>query len=201
MFLGAVVAFAFAFEAVNARTPLDAKGPVTLHGAADEKPPAESPFRVPKHQYTGVKMCKTCHSKQKLGGEEYPVWEKLAHAKAYKTLASPAAKKIAADLGIADPQKDPGCLKCHTTAHGVDAKWRGKRLTLEEGVSCEACHGPGKDYKGKKVMEDHAASLAAGMVIPNEKTCRACHNEESPTYREFEYEKALKKIQHWPAKK
>lgn len=164
------------------------------------KIPVESPFRVPEHEYIGVKGCKTCHKKDKLGGVEYLAWEKLAHAKAYETLASDKAKAIAKERGIADAQKAPECLKCHTTAYGVDKKWRGKNLTLEEGVSCEACHGPGDDYKGKTTMKDRALSIEKGMVLPNETTCVACHNEESPTYREFDYKKHLPKIKHWKDK-
>lgn len=170
---------------------------VTSLSATEKKVPDESPFRTPKHQYTGVKGCKTCHQKEKLGGEEYIAWAKLKHAKAYETLGGEAAKKIAKERGIADPQKAPECLKCHTTGYGVEKKWLAKTHTLEEGVSCEACHGPGKDYKSKKVMEDHEECLKQGMVIPTEVTCVACHNEESPTYKEFDYKKMLPKIKHW----
>jgi len=166
-----------------------------------EDPPPESPFRIPKHEYTGVAGCKTCHKIQKLGGEEYKTWEKLAHARAFETLETDAARKIAAERGLGDPTKAPECLECHTTAFGVAEKWRGKKLTLKEGVSCEACHGPGKDYAPKEIMKDREKCLENGMVIPNEKTCRACHNEKSPTYREFDYEEALRKIRHWPETK
>src|SRR3989304_2579409 len=108
-----------------------------------------SPFRKPAHQYIGVKSCKVCHASAQLGGEEYKVWEKSPHAKAFQTLGTEAAKKIAKAKGIDDPQKDARCVKCHTIGFGLDAQWIGEKVTQEEGVSCEACHGPGADYKKK----------------------------------------------------
>jgi hypothetical protein len=55
---------------------------------------------------------------------------------------------------------DPECVKCR----------------------CEVCHGPGSLYKDKEVMEDRDASVAAGLLIPNEQTCLNCHNSESPNF-------------------
>jgi hypothetical protein len=34
------------------------------------------------------------------------------------------------------------------------------------------------------------------MIIPDEKLCIGCHNEESPTYKEFNYAEAVKQIAH-----
>jgi hypothetical protein len=52
-----------------------------------------------------------------------------------------------------------------------------------------------------KVMKDHAASVAAGMTeykdaADIEKQCRTCHNEESPTYKEFDFAKRWEEIKH-----
>ncbi len=163
----------------------------------EAKPPKESPFREPEHQYVGVKKCKICHKVKKIGGEQFQVWEKSKHAKAYETLGTEEAKKIAKERGIDNPQEDGRCLKCHTLAFGVDKKWVTEDVTKEEGVSCEACHGPGADYKDKKIMQDKQKAIEKGLVIPNETTCTACHNSESPTYEEFKYEEFKEKIKHW----
>jgi mono/diheme cytochrome c family protein len=165
--------------------------------AQDAKVPKESPFRTPEYQYVGVSQCKMCHSKEKMGGEEYLAWEKMGHANAFKTLSNEQSMAIAKEKGIADPTKAPECLKCHVTAFGVDEKFVGSKLTQEEGVSCEACHGPGEKYKSMKVMKSHEESVANGLVVPNEKTCVACHNPESPTYKEFDFKKAKEAIKHW----
>ena len=69
-------------------------------------------------------------------------------------------------------------------------------LKVDEGVSCESCHGPGSGYKSNAVMKDREKSIAKGLIIQDEKLCKTCHNEESPHYKGFNYEEYLKKIIH-----
>ena len=65
-------------------------------------------------------------------------------------IATAEAKDVAVKMGIkGDPQQVKECLSCHVTAYGASADIRGK-LTNEEGVSCEACHGAGSKYKKMK---------------------------------------------------
>ncbi len=149
-----------------------------------------------EHNYIGASKCKTCHKKAKTGNQ-YKKWQESAHAKAYKTLGTDEAKAAAKKAGITgDPQKSEKCLKCHVTAFGVDAKLIDSTFNMEDGVQCESCHGAGKDYKSKKTMEDKAKAIAAGLIIPDEALCKKCHNEESPTYKDFKYEEQLKTIAH-----
>lgn len=149
--------------------------------------------------YGGVVTCKACHMVPK-SGAQYKIWAKSPHANAYEALASPEAKEIAKKMGIEDPQKSAKCLKCHVTAFGVSDKLKGPKLTLEEGVSCEACHGAGSAYKSRTVMlelyEGKADPAKYGLVIPDEKTCVKCHNEESPTFKGFDYKKMVAQIAH-----
>ena len=63
-------------------------------------------------------------------------------------------------------------------------------------MQCEACHGPGGDYKAMNVMKDKALAVAAGMIVPDEKTCLKCHNAESPTFKSFDFKTAYAKIAH-----
>ena len=148
-------------------------------------------------KYVGADKCKICHKKAE-DGEQFKIWSESKHASAMKTLASAEAKKIAKEKGIADPAKDTKCTKCHSTFASVDAKMLDKKtkLTLDEGVSCESCHGPGSEYKSKKIMQDVKLAKANGLVIPDEKTCKGCHNNESPTFKEFNFAEASKKIAH-----
>ena len=45
-------------------------------------------------------------------------------------------------------------MKCHVTGHGKPASSFGpKFIVAEEAVGCEACHGPGSEYKKMKVMK------------------------------------------------
>jgi len=149
--------------------------------------------------YVGVKTCKMCHMSKK-SGAAYKVWQKTKHSQAYAELASEKAKEIAKKKGIKDPQKADECLACHVTGFGVAAKLKGPKLTLEEGVSCEACHGPGSAYKSKKVMkelyEHKVKPETVGLTLPTKETCAACHNKKSPTYKEFDFEKRVKEIAH-----
>ena len=156
----------------------------------------EEEKEVPK--YIGAENCGKCHKSAKKGNQ-LGMWQESQHSKAYATLASEEAKAIAKEKGIEDPQKAEACLKCHG---GVDAALiepvaEGKKgYSVEEGVGCEACHGPGSLYKSRKIMKDKEASMKVGLIIPDEKTCIKCHNEESPTFKEFKYAEMLEKVAH-----
>ena len=145
-------------------------------------------------KYIGASKCKMCHVKPATG-EQYNIWAKGPHAGAMKTLAGEEAKKIASEKGIADPTTDPACIKCHSTVAAVDSKLIAT-AKMDEGVSCESCHGPGSMYKGASVMKNRALAMSKGMIIPDEALCKTCHNEESPTYKGFNYTEMLAKIAH-----
>jgi hypothetical protein len=151
-----------------------------------------------EHQYVGVKKCRTCHKKE-LIGDQFGVWQKTKHSQAFEALKGDKALEIAKQKGLAGaPHEAAECLKCHVTAYGVDASLIASPLTASDGVQCESCHGPGKDYRKKKVMADHAKSVAAGLWEPGKdaKICQGCHNEESPTFAGFDFEQAKEKIKH-----
>lgn len=150
-------------------------------------------------EYRGVDGCKTCHRKPEQG-EQYRIWQESPHAKAYDVLAGDEAKTLAAERGIDNPQTAGECLKCHVTAYGVDESLLTDKYKITDGVGCESCHGPGGDYYKKSTMEGIAAGeidpASVGLIIPTEETCRTCHNDESPSYKEFNFEEAKKKIAH-----
>lgn len=145
-------------------------------------------------KYIGADKCKMCHNKPEKG-EQYNKWAAGPHASAMKTLSTDAAKKIAAAKGIADPSKDAGCTKCHSTAASVDAGLV-QTLTAEESVSCESCHGPGSRYRGASIMKNQQLSLQNGMILPEEAVCKKCHNSESPSFKGFNYSEYVAKIAH-----
>lgn len=135
----------------------------------------------------GAGKCKICHAKEDVGNQ-YGKWAASKHASAFKVLPS-------------SEQSNPKCLICHTTGGGVKN---------EEGVSCEACHGPGEKYKAKEVhATDRAAALAAGMVdtkAQGEAVCKKCHVPErdgnkNPNFKGFDYKKFKDKIAHPRPKK
>ena len=108
-----------------------------------------------------------------------------------------------------DPEKDYStdatCLACHTTGYGheggyvipdPDDKKAVKRAKKLAGVGCESCHGPGAGYmdlhgeimKSKRTYK-LVEMLAAGLIVPNADNCKTCHNEKSPTFEGFDFEK------------
>jgi hypothetical protein len=145
--------------------------------------------------YAGVKTCGICHKKED-SGNQYGIWEKSLHAKAYETLGTEKAKELGKKAGVDDPQKSGKCLKCHSTAYNFTESVATEKVKVEDGVTCESCHGPGKKYMAKSTMEDQAKAIAAGMIHPATQSCTLCHNDQSPTWKGFNEEEMVKKIAH-----
>ena len=125
--------------------------------------------------YVGAEKCKICHK------TEYESWSQMKHAKVL-------------DLLTPEQQKDPKCLGCHTTGYG-------KTETQLAGVQCEACHGPGSEYKSPAVMKDPEKAKAAGLTLPDKAVCETCHNKNSPNFKGFNYEEMKVKGMHAVKKK
>lgn len=168
--------------------------------------------------YVGVKKCKSCHNKDKTGAQ-FSLWEGSKHAAAYETLKSEAAAKIAAEKGLKVPAYEaPECVSCHVTGFGKggyevkDEDFWGqvtdkgkptkevKRMSALQNVGCEACHGPGSDYKSRKTMqgiyEGTIDPATVGLLAVDEKTCESCHNDKSPTFKGFNFKEYSEKIAH-----
>ena len=150
------------------------------------------------HEIVGTAKCKMCHMAKT--GDQYKIWSESAHARAFATLASDQSKKIAEERGLGDPQKAEECLVCHATkgflGKGVGVSDSGK-YTDEEGVGCEACHGAGSDYRKRKIMMDREAAVANGLIIALDQAyCEKCHNEQSPTFQGFDFEKQWEMVKH-----
>jgi len=168
--------------------------------------PVQAARRGP--QFSGVGKCRACHEKEDIGNQQ-GIWLDSPHARAFDTLASDQAKKIVQERGLgANPQAVAECLECHTSAHGEPKKRVARSYKAEEGVTCEACHGPGSIYRKKKIMLDHEKSVQFGLIEPEEKVCLDCHNDRSPswdparytladgTQTGFDFFQAAKKIAH-----
>jgi len=137
----------------------------------------------------GTKKCAMCHKKDDTGNQ-YGKWMEASHSKAFELLGSEEAKAVGAKLGIDDPQTSGACLKCHSTAYYFTEELKSEAVALEDGVSCESCHGPGADYKKKTIMESHDDAVAAGMVADAKTRCVLCHNDTGPTWNPERYTKA-----------
>ena len=148
-------------------------------------------------QYIGVEKCaKLCHKSEKKGAQ-YSKWQESKHAKAFVSLASPVAEKILKEAGgEGKPQESEKCLPCHSTGHGKDAADFAKTFKVEEGVTCEGCHGPGSVYKSISIMKDREKYLANGGIVPNKETCLKCHENEVHHVRQFRFEEWYEVIAH-----
>lgn len=121
-------------------------------------------------KYVGEKACKTCHK------VEHESWLTLKHANAWAALKP-------------EEQKKPECAGCHMTG-----KTAADSMIVN--VTCEACHGPGSEYKSMKNMKDPKLAAAAGLLPVTEATCLQCHNKNSPTFKGFTFAEAMKTGMH-----
>lgn len=146
-------------------------------------PVASAETEIPEHRYVGVRKCAGCHKKITLGNQR-AVWQRGPHYAAMKTLESPVSIALAKKLGIAGPPSEaPQCLSCHVTAFGIPAEGFAYELDKSDGVQCESCHGPGRDYRKKNIMSDPELAAEKGLWDSNDPAiCTRCHNSKSPTF-------------------
>jgi hypothetical protein len=148
--------------------------------------------QAPGRAFVGVASCggTTCHGRSEGDGkivrqDELMRWQDPAspagiHSRAYRALAEPRARAIAARLGIGEATSAPMCLGCHATPTGAAAT--GPRFLRSDGVGCEACHGAASEWLAShySVGASHAANVARGMVPLDDPRARAsrcldCH--------------------------
>ena len=156
------------------------------------------------NKYVGVKMCAPCHKAEK-SGNQFGLWQKSKHAGAHKDLLTAKANDVAKKKGLPKPAAEsPECLECHTLA--AAASVLDKTFDAKDGVQCETCHGAGSAYKSMAVMKDTAKAVKAGLTLyadnaSIEKKCRTCHNDKSPTFKEFKFDASWAKVKHPRPKK
>ncbi|MBN2369548.1 MAG: beta-propeller fold lactonase family protein [Vicinamibacteria bacterium] len=145
-------------------------------------------------KYAGVDACGACHNTAMMNRQANR-WKMTAHSRAWAVLATPKAFEIAKDKGLTGaPQQTAQCLKCHATGHGQDPGRFLASARITEGVTCEACHGPGSEYMPEAVMRDRLAARKAGLVEPTAESCMGCH--QNAHGKTFDAVMAMKKIAH-----
>lgn len=135
-------------------------------------------------RYVGNKVCANCHK------DEMQDWKRSAHGKTMEVLRAKKQSGPKHKAGVnpdKDYTKDEKCLKCHTTGYKKEGGFVDMDTTPEmAGVGCEACHGPGGDYRdihNKKMLDFTSAEVrAAGQLYASkgDKVCEKCHNDDSP---------------------
>ncbi len=134
----------------------------------------------------GPGECAECHE------SSAAAWElSLHHTLIKKTHRTKEGRQFASRLGVKRIKDPEGlCASCHYTS-----QLSGSRLRVEDGVTCESCHGAGRDwikvhseFSGKKeeteTPEEEAnrwiQAEAAGMIRPGNliaiaSNCVSCH--------------------------
>ena len=144
--------------------------------------------RVGKYNGPGGCASSSCHGsirpKQstRVQQNEYSIWAgQDKHARAFQVLSNPVSLRIAKILKLGRPDQEPKCLACH--ALSVAATDRAESFELNDGVSCESCHGPASGWLGPHTVKDwsHERSVKElGMidlrdVAVRSHICLHCH--------------------------
>jgi hypothetical protein len=138
--------------------------------------------------YTGPGSCAAaaCHGairpvpNSRILQTEYSTWiAQDRHARAAEVLANPVSVRMARILGLGAANTAQKCLACHSldVPEGQQA-----RTFMNEGVSCEACHGPASAWLGPHTTKGwtHAQSVQMGMydtkdLVKRTEKCLTCH--------------------------
>ncbi len=167
--------------------------PTREHATAGSipSPPREGAGERSGPKYVGAHACGRCH-RGRDQGNQFSVWRKSDHSRAWAVLGTPRGLEAARKQGLAgDPQAEPKCLACHSTGYEEAGGGFAESFAVDDGVGCEACHGPGSDYMPEAVMRDASAAKAAGLKTAGPDTCKRCHRSEK-----FDFAEAWKKIEH-----
>jgi len=141
-----------------------------------------------KYMGTGSCSSSNCHGNvhprkgSNVLQNEYYTWLKHdKHSQAYLNLTKPDGKRMAALMGLGDPTREALCLQCHAT-YVPDTTLHGDKFDLEDGVSCESCHGASEKWlsshaeNGTTHKENLDNGLADTVSLPERATlCISCH--------------------------
>ncbi len=142
-------------------------------------------------KYSGPGSCSSsnCHGSVlpknvvRISQNEYSIWAAQdKHARAYSVLSNTVSIRMGKILGLEQPpDKSQKCLDCH--ALNVKPELRAQTFqTIEDGVSCESCHGPAVGWLGAHTLRNwtHQQSLNLGMydtrdLVKRTEICLTCH--------------------------
>jgi hypothetical protein len=155
--------------------------------------------------YIGIDGCVRCHESPREADNrpdsetglavtdfylmnEATVWSKQdRHSQAFKVLENPRSVRMGELLGVDVKSPAAGCINCHALVLNSDKREIGKWAhRLADGVSCEACHGPGEKYESAhhrpewRTLDPEVKAREFGFINVREagaKTalCASCH--------------------------
>ncbi|HLK31891.1 MAG TPA: multiheme c-type cytochrome, partial [Terriglobales bacterium] len=141
-------------------------------------------------KYSGPGSCaaSNCHGSvsprtvTRIWQNEYSIWAAQdKHARAYAMLSNPVSMRMGKILKLAAaPNQSQKCLVCHSL--DVPSNLRAQSFAMDEGVSCENCHGPAVGWLGPHTTRGwtHDQSLRLGMydtrdLVARSEKCMSCH--------------------------
>jgi len=141
------------------------------------------------YKYTGAGGCaaSSCHGSvqpkatTRIFQNEYTIWVgDDKHANAYTVLSNPVSVRMGEILKVGAPEHAAKCLACH--ALDVTPEQRTQKFGMDDGVSCENCHGPSSGWLGPHTQANwpHEKSVKLGMydtrnMICRSAKCASCH--------------------------
>jgi hypothetical protein len=176
-------------SATLAQQPAPPTPAPTATSAAMAPAPSDETPSQPGH-YVGVASCANsgCHGstqplkEARVLQNEYYTWlNSDRHAGAYNVLFNDRSARIVRNMHLkGKAYAETLCLDCHST--NVAAGLVSGRIDREDGVQCEACHGPAGGWRAEHTQLGwtHEQSVARGLTdlraLPTRATvCLACH--------------------------
>jgi len=147
--------------------------PASLFSSGAAEPQAKSPAGD-VGQYSGPGSCSatSCHgairpkADSRILNTEYSTWVvKDKHSRAYQALTGEVGERMGRLLHLqTKSSENPKCLVCHSLS--IPAEKRARTFEVNEGVSCENCHGPAGGWLGGHTTRDwtHEKSVGLGMI-------------------------------------
>jgi hypothetical protein len=140
-------------------------------------------------KFTGLASCQSslCHGGGK-GNDQCNIWATVDfHVRAYAILVTPRSKGITDALQSINPALNNRCTVCHSPFQTLPDDRMMPAARTDQGVSCEACHGPASTWLRSHTRTDYtyAQRVASGMTdlrgaYGRANTCVACHEYLDP---------------------
>ncbi len=175
------------FEESRQLSRRSASGPASVRtGDASEHNGSVAP------RYLGAGSCaaSNCHGASRVEsvtvGSEHSIWiQSDPHANAHATLYTPKSRQIAENLRLQSAHTAAVCLNCHALNPDQPELTIEHRHTIQDGVSCESCHGaaehwlePHQRFDWKTRGDDFKTALGFTMTkdpLTRTRLCVECH--------------------------